>query len=108
MQSAAFQLHSIIQSTCLMSQRRLLDQVTTSTLLPSYKAQFIIQDVSDQVESGGGGSEAALERGARRVVRGDWRAHVCTAVASDLRARRTYRGDRAAHLLRAIRNKVCS
>lgn len=58
------------------------------------------------MENGGGGSEAALERGARKVVRGDWRAHVCSAVASDLRARRTYRGDRAAHLLRAIRNKV--
>ncbi|CAB3223992.1 unnamed protein product [Arctia plantaginis] len=64
-----------------------------------------LQDVSDQVENGGGGSEAALERGARKVVRGDWRARVCGAVASDLRARRTYRGDRAAHLLRAIRNK---
>ncbi|XP_063895238.1 serine/threonine-protein kinase/endoribonuclease IRE1-like [Helicoverpa armigera] len=64
-----------------------------------------LQDVSDQVESGGGGSEAALERGTRKVLRGDWRARVCTAVASDLRARRTYRGDRAAHLLRAIRNK---
>ncbi|XP_075973369.1 serine/threonine-protein kinase/endoribonuclease Ire1 [Anticarsia gemmatalis] len=64
-----------------------------------------LQDVSDQVESGGCGSEAALERGARRVVRGDWRARVCAAVANDLRARRTYRGDRAAHLLRAIRNK---
>ncbi|XP_046959979.1 serine/threonine-protein kinase/endoribonuclease IRE1 [Vanessa cardui] len=66
-----------------------------------------LQDVSDQVESCGGGEGAAhvLERGARRVVRGDWRAHVCAAVAADLRARRTYRGERVAHLLRAIRNK---
>ncbi|XP_047529274.1 serine/threonine-protein kinase/endoribonuclease IRE1 [Vanessa atalanta] len=67
-----------------------------------------LQDVSDQVESCSGGAEGAahaLERGARRVLRGDWRAHVCGAVAADLRARRTYRGERVAHLLRAIRNK---
>ncbi|RVE44453.1 hypothetical protein evm_010857 [Chilo suppressalis] len=64
-----------------------------------------LQDVSDQVESYASGSAHPLESGARTVVRGDWRAHVCSAVAGDLRARRTYRGDRAAHLLRAIRNK---
>ncbi|XP_049868992.1 serine/threonine-protein kinase/endoribonuclease ire-1 [Pectinophora gossypiella] len=65
-----------------------------------------LQDVSDQVESCGiEGVAHPLERGVRRVVRGDWRAHVCGRVAGDLRARRTYRGDRAAHLLRAIRNK---
>ncbi|KAL4709941.1 hypothetical protein ACJJTC_003904 [Scirpophaga incertulas] len=67
-----------------------------------------LQDVSDQVESCAAANEQhPLEKGARVVVRGDWRAHVCGAVAGDLRARRTYRGDRAAHLLRAIRNKVC-
>lgn len=65
-----------------------------------------LQDVSDQVESSAlPGLEHPLERGARRVVRGDWRAHVCARVAGDLRQRRTYRGDRVAHLLRAIRNK---
>jgi hypothetical protein len=63
--------------------------------------------VSDQVENGAAaGAEHPLERGAGAVVRGDWRAHVCGALAGDLRARRTYRGDRAVHLLRAIRNKV--
>ncbi|XP_072932092.1 serine/threonine-protein kinase/endoribonuclease IRE1 [Epargyreus clarus] len=65
-----------------------------------------LQDVSDHVESCSAGAAEALEAGGRRVVRGDWRAHVCGAVAGDLRARRTYRGDRLAHLLRAIRNKV--
>ncbi|CAH2106534.1 unnamed protein product [Euphydryas editha] len=65
-----------------------------------------LQDVSDHVESSSEESAAhPLETGARRVVRGDWRAHVCGAVAGDLRARRTYRGERVAHLLRAIRNK---
>ncbi|XP_013169478.1 PREDICTED: serine/threonine-protein kinase/endoribonuclease IRE1 [Papilio xuthus] len=65
-----------------------------------------LQDVSDQVESCScAGAEHPLERGARRVVRGDWRAHVSAPVAGDLRARRTYRGERVAHLLRAIRNK---
>lgn len=68
---------------------------------------FSPQDVSDQVESCNlPGTEHPLEKGALRVVRGDWRAHVCSKVAGDLRARRTYRGDRTAHLLRAIRNKV--
>ncbi|XP_028168427.1 serine/threonine-protein kinase/endoribonuclease IRE1 isoform X2 [Ostrinia furnacalis] len=65
-----------------------------------------LQDVSDQVESCSiPSTEHPLEAGARVVVRGDWRAHVCSSVAGDLRARRTYRGDRAAHLIRAIRNK---
>ncbi|XP_045535533.1 serine/threonine-protein kinase/endoribonuclease IRE1 [Papilio machaon] len=65
-----------------------------------------LQDVSDQVESCScAGAEHPLERGARRVVRGDWRVHVSAPVAGDLRARRTYRGERVAHLLRAIRNK---
>ncbi|CAH2037698.1 unnamed protein product, partial [Iphiclides podalirius] len=64
-----------------------------------------LQDVSDQVESCPCGAEHPLERGARRVVRDDWRAHVSAPVAGDLRARRTYRGERVAHLLRAIRNK---
>ncbi|KAJ0177114.1 hypothetical protein K1T71_007123 [Dendrolimus kikuchii] len=65
-----------------------------------------LQDVSDQVESSSlPGIDHPLEWGARRVVRGDWRAHVCAKVAGDLRQRRTYRGDRTAHLLRAIRNK---
>ncbi|XP_045448767.1 serine/threonine-protein kinase/endoribonuclease IRE1 [Melitaea cinxia] len=65
-----------------------------------------LQDVSDQVESSSEeGATHPLETGARRVLRGDWRAHVCGAVAGDLRARRTYRGERVAHLLRAIRNK---
>ncbi|XP_059045401.1 serine/threonine-protein kinase/endoribonuclease IRE1 [Achroia grisella] len=67
-----------------------------------------LQDVSDQVENSTGGAAGAthpVETGARGVVRGDWRLHVCAALAGDLRARRSYRGDRAAHLLRAIRNK---
>ncbi|CAG4980142.1 unnamed protein product [Colias eurytheme] len=64
-----------------------------------------LQDVSDHVESCNAGADHPLEKGARRVIRGDWRAHVCPTVANDLRARRTYRGERVAHLLRAIRNK---
>ncbi|KAL0892911.1 hypothetical protein ABMA27_014590 [Loxostege sticticalis] len=65
-----------------------------------------LQDVSDQVESCPiPTTDHPLEHCARVVVRGDWRAHVCAAVAGDLRARRTYRGDRAQHLIRAIRNK---
>ncbi|XP_050670962.1 serine/threonine-protein kinase/endoribonuclease IRE1 [Leptidea sinapis] len=64
-----------------------------------------LQDVSDHVESSGAGAEHPLELGGGAVLRGDWRARVCSTVANDLRARRTYRGDRVAHLLRAIRNK---
>ncbi|CAK1547091.1 unnamed protein product [Leptosia nina] len=64
-----------------------------------------LQDVSDHVESCNAGTDHALEQSCKRVIRGDWRAHVCAVVANDLRARRTYRGDRVAHLLRAIRNK---
>ncbi|XP_045525951.1 serine/threonine-protein kinase/endoribonuclease IRE1 [Pieris brassicae] len=64
-----------------------------------------LQDVSDHVESCNSGADHPLELGSRRVLRGDWRGHVCSIVANDLRARRTYRGDRVAHLLRAIRNK---
>ncbi|KOB71168.1 Serine/threonine-protein kinase/endoribonuclease ire-1 [Operophtera brumata] len=49
-----------------------------------------LQDVSDQVESGTAmDAEHPLEKDARPVVRGDWRAHVCTKVAGDLRMRRT-------------------
>lgn len=62
--------------------------------------------MSDQVESCAvPDTEHPLEKGARPVIKGDWRAHVCTKVAGDLRTRRTYRGDRVTHLLRAIRNK---
>lgn len=69
--------------------------------------RIYFQDVSDQVESCSiPTTDHPLELCARVVVRGDWRAHVCAAVAGDLRARRTYRGDRAQHLIRAIRNKV--
>ncbi|CAH2268974.1 jg15999 [Pararge aegeria aegeria] len=65
-----------------------------------------LQDVSDHVESSSKkGIENPLDEGARCVIRGDWRLHVCSMVAGDLRARRTYRGDRVSHLLRAIRNK---
>ncbi|XP_041977924.1 serine/threonine-protein kinase/endoribonuclease IRE1 isoform X1 [Aricia agestis] len=69
-----------------------------------------LQEVSDHVENSGAraaADEAArtLEVGGVGVVRGDWRARVCAAVAGDLRARRTYRGDRVVHLLRALRNK---
>lgn len=68
---------------------------------------LLFQDVSDQVESSNiPGTEHPIEYGARKVIRGDWRAHVCSVVAGDLRTRRTYRGERMAHLLRAIRNKV--
>ncbi|XP_053607300.1 serine/threonine-protein kinase/endoribonuclease IRE1 isoform X2 [Plodia interpunctella] len=64
-----------------------------------------LQDVSDHVESGGDNAQHAVERGAARVLRADWRARLCGVVLADLRARRSYRGDRIAHLLRAIRNK---
>ncbi|XP_038211674.1 serine/threonine-protein kinase/endoribonuclease IRE1 [Zerene cesonia] len=70
-----------------------------------YSILNFLQDVSDHVESCNAGADHPLEKGARRVIRGDWRAHVCPTVANDLRARRTYRGERVAHLLRAIRNK---
>ncbi|XP_034830294.1 serine/threonine-protein kinase/endoribonuclease IRE1 [Maniola hyperantus] len=65
-----------------------------------------LQDVSDHVESSSKeGIDHPLDKDARCVIRGDWRLHVCSMVAGDLRARRTYRGDRVSHLLRAIRNK---
>ncbi|CAG9584465.1 unnamed protein product [Danaus chrysippus] len=64
-----------------------------------------LQDVSDHIESVSQTIDHPLEFGGRKVIRGDWRLHVCSRVAGDLRARRTYRGDRVAHLLRAIRNK---
>jgi serine/threonine protein kinase len=46
-----------------------------------------------------------LESDGTRIVRDDWRDHICPEVAMDLRRYRTYKGQSVRDLLRALRNK---
>lgn len=65
------------------------------------------QDISDRVEKDQNDSPAliALETSREYVIRDDWRLHIDSEVASDLRKYRSYRGDSVRDLLRALRNK---
>ncbi|XP_032242727.1 serine/threonine-protein kinase/endoribonuclease IRE1 [Nematostella vectensis] len=65
------------------------------------------QDVSDRIEKESDDSPLldALQRDSIRVVRGDWKVHICQALQDDLRRFRTYNGTQLRDLLRALRNK---
>ncbi|XP_064009381.1 serine/threonine-protein kinase/endoribonuclease IRE2 isoform X3 [Pogoniulus pusillus] len=65
------------------------------------------QDVSDRIERepAEGATVSALERGARSVVRTNWRMHISLPLQTDLRKFRTYKGGSVRDLLRAMRNK---
>jgi len=66
------------------------------------------QDVSDRIEKESESTFSVLKRyevGAKETVLGDWRDHICSHVAMDLRKYRTYKGDSIRDLLRALRNK---
>ncbi|NWJ11629.1 ERN1 endoribonuclease, partial [Crypturellus undulatus] len=65
------------------------------------------QDVSDRVEKEPpeGPVVAALEAGARAVVRLNWRMHISLPLHTDLQRFRTYKGGSVRDLLRAMRNK---
>ncbi|NXC46870.1 ERN1 endoribonuclease, partial [Penelope pileata] len=65
------------------------------------------QDVSDRVEKepAEGNIVAALEAGARAVVRTNWRMHISLPLQMDLRKFRIYKGSSVRDLLRAMRNK---
>lgn len=72
------------------------------------KIMSFFQDVSDRVEKDEASTSSALqalETDGPRVVRGDWRVHICDEVAQDLRRYRNYRGLSVRDLLRALRNK---
>ncbi|KAK3929300.1 Serine/threonine-protein kinase/endoribonuclease IRE2 [Frankliniella fusca] len=72
------------------------------------KIMSFFQDVSDRVEKDDASTSSplqALETDGARVVRGDWRVHICDEVAQDLRRYRNYRGLSVRDLLRALRNK---
>lgn len=65
-------------------------------------------DVSDRIEKETEESFPLLrklESQAYDIVKGDWRDHICSHVAMDLRKYRTYKGDNLRDLLRALRNK---
>jgi len=65
-------------------------------------------DVSDRIEKEDEnkcGLLRRLESNGTAVVRQDWRDHICTHVAMDLRKYRTYKGHSVRDLLRALRNK---
>ncbi|ODN01593.1 Serine/threonine-protein kinase/endoribonuclease IRE1 [Orchesella cincta] len=66
------------------------------------------QDVSDRIEKESESSFPVLRRfeiDAKEIVMTDWRDHICTHVAMDLRKYRTYKGESIRDLLRALRNK---
>ncbi|XP_054036693.1 serine/threonine-protein kinase/endoribonuclease IRE2 [Dryobates pubescens] len=65
------------------------------------------QDVSDRIERepAEGAMVSALERGARAVVRTNWRMHISLPLQTDLRKFRSYKGASVRDLLRAMRNK---
>ncbi|CAJ0959673.1 unnamed protein product, partial [Mesorhabditis belari] len=70
------------------------------------KLQFF-GDVSDRVEKEEDQAPVVqrLETNAKAVVGGNWRNHICSALAEDLRKFRTYKGHSVRDLLRAMRNK---
>lgn len=74
----------------------------------SDKVLTFFLDVSDRIEKASEDSFPVLRRLEERasdIVKGDWRDHICSHVALDLRKYRTYKGDNLRDLLRALRNK---
>lgn len=71
------------------------------------KILSFFQDVSDRIEKEDVDNFVlkTLEENSLHVVKGDWRVHIDSEVAQDLRKYRNYRGNSVRDLLRALRNK---
>lgn len=102
-----YDLIRLMISTDVEARPPLLDVLCHPMFWSKEKMLQFFLDISDRIEKE---SETCLllrqlESDGPRIVRDDWRDHICPEVAMDLRKYRTYNGQKIRDLLRALRNK---